>query len=122
MSLPTPLHMLRLPRELRDEIYTHFLKEPDGYAHVPRTNKLRCSDGRAIGSFAHVHLQGDRGGDARYAAQSQHNRVQPYLAEEEKGGDEWAGWSAAGRYDFMLERLWFVREEIFAVAASAYGG
>jgi len=36
-------------------------------------------------------------------------------------GDDWSSWSDPGRFDFLLDRLHFIREEAFAVAASIYG-
>lgn len=47
-SQPQTCHLLRMPRELRDEIYTHYFIGDDGYHHHPDTNTLRYLDGTAI--------------------------------------------------------------------------
>jgi len=47
-SEPPTCHILRIPRELRDEIYAHCLMNDEGYHHHAETNKLRYPDGMAI--------------------------------------------------------------------------
>lgn len=38
----------RMPPELRQEIYTHYVREPQGYLHNPETNKLRTADKQPV--------------------------------------------------------------------------
>ena len=42
-SIQCPL--LAMPRELRDEIYVHYLVTDDGYTYEFETGKLRTADG-----------------------------------------------------------------------------
>jgi len=46
-KLPT-CHLLRIPRELRDEIYNYCLTSDEGYHYHAETNTLRYPDGTAI--------------------------------------------------------------------------
>jgi len=112
-----------LPRELRDEIYCHYLREHDGYAYMPRTHRLRCMNGLPI-NFSLMYTC------KLFATEMQAlplkvNTVtfQTFLAggEHPTSSDEWTSWSRAGRYDFLLDRLDFIREEAFAAAASVFG-
>ena len=45
---PPTCHFLRIPRELRDEIYTHYFAVDDGYHHHSDTDTLRYLNGTAI--------------------------------------------------------------------------
>ncbi|KAF1965109.1 hypothetical protein BU23DRAFT_490703, partial [Bimuria novae-zelandiae CBS 107.79] len=42
------MSFLRLPRELRDEVYFHYVYERDGYFHDVQSNRLRTSTGAPI--------------------------------------------------------------------------
>lgn len=46
-KLPT-CHLLRIPRELRDQIYDYCLTSDEGYHYHAETNTLRYPDGTAI--------------------------------------------------------------------------
>lgn len=46
-QLPT-CHLLRIPRELRDEIYNYCLVSNEGYHYHADADTLRCPDGTAI--------------------------------------------------------------------------
>lgn len=124
MSPKTRPHLLLLPRELRDEIYYHYLKEGDGYVHVPQSNRLRCSDGRLI-DFSLMYTCKVIAAEMRGVPLKVNTiTFKTYLAEEEEEeeeDDEWTSWSRAGRFDFLLNRLNIIREEVFAVAASMFG-
>jgi hypothetical protein len=38
----------RLPLELREQVYFHYVYEPTGYHHEATSGKLRCADGRPL--------------------------------------------------------------------------
>jgi len=47
-SQPETCHLLRIPRELRDEIYAHCLASDEGYHYHAETKTLRYINGTAI--------------------------------------------------------------------------
>lgn len=115
--------LLQLPRELRDEIYRYYLKEDDGYAYVPHTGRLRCADGRHI-DLSLVYTCKMIAAEMRTLPLKVNTvNFHTTVDQEERSpsDDQWTNWSRAGRYDFLLDRLNFIREEAFAVAASMFG-
>jgi hypothetical protein len=114
---------LQLPRELRDEIYAHYLREETGYVHVAQTNKLQRADGRpielALTYTCRLVAEEMQGLPLKVNAITFRSYCPEVVASE--NGDVWNSWSVAGRFDYLLDRLWFVKEEAFAVAASFYG-
>jgi len=46
--LASPQGFLKLPRELRDAVYEHYVAHSDGYRYNPETGKLQTSDGSII--------------------------------------------------------------------------
>jgi hypothetical protein len=111
---------LQLPRELRDEIYAHYLWEETGYVHVAKTNKLQRADGRpidlALVRTCRLVAEEMRGIPLKVNAITFKSYCPEVVASEKE--DVWSAWSIAGRYDYLLDRLWFAKEEAFAVAAS----
>jgi hypothetical protein len=65
----------RLPRELRDDIYAHYVWEEHGYHHDSSSGKLRRLDG------AKVELS------MSYTCETYTNFVHTSLAEESSRGD-----------------------------------
>jgi hypothetical protein len=114
---------LQLPRELRDEIYAHYLWEETGYVHVAKTNKLQRADGRPIDlaliRTCRLVAEEMRGLPLKVNSITFKSYCPEVVASEKE--DVWSAWSIAGRYDYLLDRLWFAKEEAFAVAASFYG-
>jgi len=115
--------LLSLPRELRDEIYTHYLQEPGGYVHSPTTDKLRCYDGRII-DFSLMWTCKMVASEMRDLPLRVNEVVfKPFqeIKTSQEGSDIWDAWSQAGKYDFLLERLHFLQEEAFVLGASTSG-
>jgi hypothetical protein len=114
---------LQLPRELRDEIYAHYLREETGYVHVAQTNKLQRADGRpielALTYTCRLVAEEMRGLPLKVNAITFKSYCPEVVASEKE--DVWSAWCIAGRYDYLPDRLWFAKEEALAVAASFYG-
>jgi hypothetical protein len=127
MSAPNThlCRLLNIPRELRDEIYGYYLMEDEGYHHHPETNTLRCFDCKPI-DLALMHCCKQIAQEMKgMPLQLKTINFKPYhahdLEESHDKSDAWARWSKAGRFDFLLERLHSLQEELFVIAASTHG-
>jgi hypothetical protein len=123
MSTPTSTcHLLNLPRELRNEIYRYYLHQDEGYYRNPRTDKLRQADGGPIDlalSYTCKQIASEMIGMAfeLNAITCKTSRADPDCIEQQ---GSWHSLSPAGRYNYLLKRLYCVKDEAFTAAASTY--
>lgn len=138
-SQPPKCYFLRMPRELRDAIYTYYLSD-DGYYHQPESNTLRHADRSAINLALTLTCKQVAAEmialPLKLNAVEFRTRLAPiqtadigernWLFKDPPPGDRHnddysAPPSRAGHYHFLLRRLYNMEADVCVIAFDACG-
>lgn len=117
---PSICHLLRIPRELRDEIYAYYIGD-EGYHHHPESNTLLCDDGTPIDLELVLTCKQFAAEIAELPMKLNVVIFKTHLAPADMKVDSWAPNSRAGRFHYMSDRLYEMEAEACSVAFNAYG-
>jgi hypothetical protein len=119
---PPICHLLRIPQELRDEIYVYYLGD-EGYHHPPETNTLRHKDGKAIDIALVFTCKQVAAEMAGLPLKLNFTIFKTHLAcdSEMEDDDGWIPPSWAGCFNFLSDCLQYMEAEASSVAFNACG-